>query len=58
MSATSEILYEQIRMLEEAVSKADAEGSDSTSLRKDLSTARSRLASVNQALTEGKVLKG
>lgn len=54
MSASTERLIEQIRTIEEAIRVSEANGHDSSSLRSDLQYYQRKLATCNEALTEGK----
>ena len=59
MSATTELLLEQIRQQEDAIRAAAESGHDTKSMREELQALKSRLAKANQALNEGKqILKG
>ena len=59
MSASTENLVQQIRLLEEAIRVAEANGQDSSNLKADLKYAQRKLATCNEALTEGRqILKG
>jgi Mg2+ and Co2+ transporter CorA len=56
MSATTELLLEQIRQQEDAIRAAAESGHDTKSMREELLKLRQRLAQANQALNEGKTL--
>lgn len=59
MSATTELLLEQIRQQEDAIRAAAESGHDTKSMREELKQLKTRLAAANQALNEGKqILKG
>lgn len=59
MSATTEILVEQIKIIEEAIAAAKAKGCDSSSLEEDLRNLRVRLTSTVSMLNENiNILKG
>jgi hypothetical protein len=56
MSASTELLLEQIREQENAIRAAAESGHDTKSMRDELKLLRNRLDAANQALTEGKQL--
>jgi predicted DNA-binding protein (UPF0251 family) len=56
MSATSELLIEQIRDLSEKIAKATASGQDTVGLRGQLRDLNEQLQKVTHALNEGKAL--
>lgn len=59
MSATTELLLEQIRQQEDAIRAAAESGHDTKSMREELKRLRQRLAQASEALNEGKqILKG
>jgi len=59
MSASTEHLVEQIKACEAAIIVAEGQGLDSSSLKSDLRRLQQKLATCNEALTEGKqILKG
>jgi hypothetical protein len=59
MSATTELLLEQIRQQEDAIRAAAETGHDTKSMREELQRLKARLAAASQALNEGKqILKG
>lgn len=60
MSASTERLLEQIKSTEEAITTAVASGQDASQLKEDLKYFQRKLATCNEALTEGaqKILKG
>lgn len=59
MSATTELLLEQIRQQEDAIRAAAESGHDTRSMREELGRLKKQLAQANQALNEGKqILKG
>lgn len=59
MSASTELLLEQIREQENAIRAAAEGGHDTRSMREELGRLRQQLAQANQALNENKqILKG
>jgi len=59
MSATSEILAEQVRELERQINEQVATGQDCSDLRKKHSSLTEKLQAANNALNEGRqILKG
>ena len=59
MSATTELLLEQIRQQEDAIRAAAETGHDTKSMREELGRLKKRLAQASEALNEGKqILKG
>lgn len=58
MSATSELLHEQITQKEDQIKEAKSRGDDTSSLQKDLARLLEQFRSINSSLSEGKVLKG
>ena len=59
MSATSEIIAEQIRQLKEKIKEAKEAGQDATSLEEQHAELSKKFSTVTQALNEGKsLLKG
>lgn len=56
MSATTELLLEQIKQTETAIMAAAEMGHDTTSMQHDLRHLRQKLALCNNALNEGKGL--
>lgn len=59
MSASTELLLEQIRQQEDAIRAAAESGHDTRTMREELKKLRQRLAQASEALTEGKqILKG
>lgn len=56
MSASTELLLEQITQQEDAIRAAAESGHDTKSMCEELKRLRTRLAAANQALTEGKQL--
>lgn len=59
MSASTELLLEQITQQEDAIRAAAESGHDTKSMCEELKRLRQRLAQANQALNEGKqILKG
>lgn len=59
MSASTERLLEQIKLIEVAIATAESQGQDPSTLRDDLKYYQQKLATCNEALTEGKtILKG
>lgn len=59
MSASTELLLEQIREQEDAIRAAAEAGHDTKSMREVLGRLRQQLAQANQALNESKqILKG
>ena len=60
MSATSELIVEEIMSLNKQIDEAIARGDDVTSLVQRLNNASQRLCNANKAINEGKqwVLKG
>ena len=59
MSATTEILVEQIKVMEEAIASANAKGWDSSRLEEDLRNLRVKLTSTVSMLNENiNILKG
>jgi len=59
MSATSEILAEQLRSIDEQIKQLEATGGDTTGLRKKRAQISEQFQAASQALNEGRtVLKG
>lgn len=59
MSASTELLLEQITEQEDAIRAAAESGHDTKTMRDELKVLKSRLAQANQALHENKqILKG
>lgn len=59
MSATSELLVEQIKLVEEAIATAKKNSLDCSKLEKELETLKSKFSSTVSMLSENKnVLKG
>lgn len=59
MSATSEILAEQLRKLDEQITAVEASGGDASSLRKNREQISEQFKAAATALNEGRtVLKG
>ena len=56
MSASTERLLEQIKAIEAAITAAETNGQDSSLLRSDLRYYQRKLATCNEALSEGKQL--
>jgi Mg2+ and Co2+ transporter CorA len=56
MSATTELLLEQIRQQEDAVRAAAEMGHDTKSMREELARLKKKLVQANQALNEDKQL--
>jgi len=58
MSASTERLVEQIKLIEQAIAAAEAAGTDALPLKADLRHYQRKLSASNEALNEGKqVLK-
>lgn len=59
MSASTELLLEQIRQQEDAIRAAAESGHDTKSMREELGRLKKRLAQASEALNENKqLLKG
>ena len=59
MSATSELLFENIKKIEEQIALVESRGGDSFALREQLVILQTKFEAVNVALNENKsVLKG
>lgn len=60
MSASTELLLEQITQQEDAIRAAAESGHDTKTMREELKRLRDRLNRANEALNEGaqKILKG
>jgi hypothetical protein len=59
MSATSELLAEQLRIIDEQIKQLEISGDDTTLLRKKRSQISEQFQIASQALHEGKtILKG
>jgi hypothetical protein len=56
MSASTELLLEQIKSTEEAIVAAETNKQPTSSLKQDLKSLRKKLHAANEALTEGKTL--
>lgn len=59
MSAATETLVEQIRLVEETIALVESQGKDTSLLKADLKHLQRKLQTCSEALTEGKrILKG
>ena len=59
MSATREMIYERMSLLEEEIARAERVGSPTIVLRNELEQLKKQLEVANRTLTEGKtILKG
>lgn len=59
MSATTELLSEQIKQMEDAITQAKEAGLDTTSLEKQLQDLRERFQRANEGVNDNKqLLKG
>jgi uncharacterized coiled-coil DUF342 family protein len=56
MSATSELLYEQVEELQHKLDEVRSKGEDTTELEKQMKELREKLVAATSALNEGKTL--